>query len=116
MLAALGALEGERPGHDGDGEGGAGAGEGGELGGGAGAGATAQAGRDEDDVGAATEVEEFVRALLGRALAHAGIAARAEAAGELCAEGDADGSTRAVERAEVGVEGRAVEAGEARRD
>jgi hypothetical protein len=55
-------------------------------------------------------------ALSSAARAHAGIAARPQTAREFLAERDADGSARALERADVGIEGRAVEAGEARRD
>src|SRR5579875_2018917 len=103
-LATAGALEVERLGHHCHGQRTAALGDLSHHGGGAGAGPPAHAGGDEHHIGLAAQVEQLLGTLLGGALPDRGIAARAEAPGQLLADGDADRRLRALQRLLVRVQ------------
>ena len=104
------ALEGERPGDDADGERAEALGDLGDDRGAAGAGAAALAGGDEDHVGALEHLLDLVAVLLGGLAADLGVAAGAEAAGQLAADVELHVGVAHEQRLGVGVDGDELDA------
>ena len=102
---APGSLEAERLGHDADRQRALLLGDLRDDRGGAGAGAAAETGGDEHHVRVRERVRDLVAVLLGRAGADGGVAAGAEAAGDLVADADLVGRIRLQERLGVRVAG-----------
>ena len=105
LLAAPGALEGERLGDDADGERADLAGDARHHGRRAGAGAAAGAGGDEDHVRALEQALELVVLLHRRCAAELGVRARAEPARGVAADVQPRVGGRLLERLHVGVDG-----------
>ena len=103
-------LEGERAGDDADGEGAEALGHLGDDRRAAGAGAAALAGGDEDHVGALEHLLDLLAVLLGGLATDLGVAAGAEAAGELAADVELHVGVAHQQRLRVGVDGDELDA------
>ena len=108
--AAAAALEGERPGDHADGERTESLGDLGHDRRPAGAGAAALAGGDEDHVGALEHLLDLLAVLLGRLAADLGVAAGAQATGQLAADVELHVGVAHQQRLGVGVDGDELDA------
>src|SRR5919204_274615 len=82
----------------------------------AGAGAAAHAGRNEDHVGALQRLAQIITALLGGALPNLGVAARAQALGQLLADAQLHRGHGSNQHLVVGVDGDELDVLHTRRD
>jgi hypothetical protein len=109
-VRATPALEGERPGDDADGQGTQAARDAGDHGRAAGAGAATLAGGHEHHVGALDDLFDLVGVVVGGLLAHVGVGAGAEPAGQLSADVELDVGVAHEKGLRVGVDGDELDA------